>query len=220
MAAADSRSIKLWKLMNGGDCRWVDPALKGGWEVALAPTARWQAVKATLPELLATLERLGIADLRPAARASGSLDGRARSLGIVAATQHGTSFAGSIYPVIEEPLDDDGAEYLSHLGDPLARWIGAFLSDLRQRDVIEKLRRADADDCHAFVFVPAFSTAPRSISYRLICDEAWLPDTSPDLPSPVTQVWVASMWSSGFGFRWSSNGGWTAFSKVAEALVA
>lgn len=218
VAAADSRSIELWNLMNGRRRRWVEPALSGGWIVDLRPTARWRHIKRTLPELLAALEAGRITDLRPCATSSGSLGRRARDLGIVSAVQGPTSFAGSIYPLIEEPLDD-GTSYMSGPGDPLAHWIGTFLRDARQHDVIEKLRRADADECHAFVLVPSFSTAPSEVSYRLMCDDAWLPDMGPDLPSPITDAWMVSTWSCGLGYRWSTAGGWGTFTKVDETRV-
>src|SRR5438445_10686731 len=65
-AAAASESVQLWKLMNdnqGG--RWCVEGLRGGWLVAVIPSARQKRLQTELPMLLSALEAAGICDLEP-----------------------------------------------------------------------------------------------------------------------------------------------------------
>jgi hypothetical protein len=47
-AAADGESLALWKLVNGGDDRWIEEGLEGGWMLTLDPSCRAKKLKAGL----------------------------------------------------------------------------------------------------------------------------------------------------------------------------
>jgi len=86
VAAADSASIELWKLMNGGDGRWLIRNLRGGWMVTVMATARYRRLRAELPALLAKLEEAGLTAL-PVAAGGAGLDRVARDLQVASAWQ-------------------------------------------------------------------------------------------------------------------------------------
>lgn len=217
-AAADAASIELWNLMNGAHRRWQVEGLKGGWMVSLDPLARANRLRNELPSLLMQLERLEIRQLRPRRHRDGPFDAVGRDLGIVHASQGDTDYPGSIYVTLSL-LHERSGGFVSESGDALASWIGEFLRDQDQHDVLGKLSRSGAEDRHAFVFLPGFSVAPFSASDLLMRDDAPLPTASPQLPREVTHVWAVSTWTSGAGFRWSPSDGWTKFDKTVGTAV-
>ncbi len=215
-AAADGDSIALWKLMNGRDGRWIVDELRGGWMVTVSPAARAKRLRKELPVLLAELESLNIPELRRGWNQDGALDVIADDLGVADAFQGDTGFPGSIYITLELPAERSGG-LVAETGCALAGWIGDFLRDAHQHDVLEKLTRSGASERHAFVFLPGFTTAPFPVSDLLMRTGAPLPIEQPRLPPEVTHVWIVSMWSSGVGFRWSPENGWLAFDKASGA---
>lgn len=214
VAAADSASIELWKLMNGGDGRWLIRNLRGGWMVTVMATARYRRLRAELPALLAKLEEAGLTAL-PGAAGGAGLDRVARDLQVASAWQGDTSFPGSVYLSIELPSERSGG-IVSESGDPLSKWLGEFLREPGQADVLSKLRRSGADQRHAFVLLPGFSTAPFPVTDILMRSDAALPSRAPDLPAEITHLWAVSTWNSGDGMRWAPEVGWRRFSRVAE----
>jgi hypothetical protein len=215
-AAADGESMALWRLMNDRDDRWLEPDLAGGWMVTLRPSARGKRVKAELPRLLGVLESAGVRELRfrrYPGRDSAEV-AIARDLGVVHAHQSGTDFPGSIYVTLELPAERSGGFIPDH-GNDLVAWVGEFLHDPVRRDVLEKLERSSSDERHAFVLLPGFTTAPFVVMNLLMTSDPALPEIDPELPEAVTDVWVASTWSSGSGLRWSPTSGWSTFEKFA-----
>src|SRR5258706_712160 len=85
-------------------------------------------------------------------------------------------------------VDDEGTQ--------LPKWLGDFLRDSRQADVLSKLRRSGAKNQHAFVFV-TFQGVPWAVESYLTGSLDVVPDDPPDLPPPVTEAWVVS----GFGAK-------------------
>lgn len=215
-AAADGDSIALWKLMNGGHGRWTVDELRGGWMVTVSPAARAKRLRKELPVLLAEMENMNVPELRLGWKRDGLLDGIADDLGVTDAFRGDTSFPGSIYITLELPAERSGG-VVAETGCALAEWIGDFLRDPDQHDVLEKLARSGASERHAFVFLPGFTTAPFPVSDLLMRTGAPLPIEQPELPPEVTHVWIVSTWSSGVGFRWSPETGWLAFDKGPEA---
>lgn len=210
-AAADAASIELWNLMNGGG-RWIEDSLAGGWMVSVHPHARACRLRQELPHLLGRLERLGVAELRTRRRGDG-LEDVARDLGIANAGQSATGFPGSIYITLQLPTERMGG-FAADTGDALAEWLGEFLVQPGQHDVLAKLANSGADERHALVFFPGFTTAPFSVSDLLMRSDAPLPLVSPVLPAEVSHVWAVSLWASGDGMRWSAEGGWARFTKL------
>lgn len=210
VAAADGECMALWKLMNGGGNRWQVPDLRGGWVVSLDPSARAKRLRRELPELLLALEGRGVRDIGYGFHNEQAVEAIAENLGVISAHQGETAFPGSIYSTIEQSAERTGG-CVADTGDALAGWIGGFLREPEQADVLDKLARSGASARHAYVILPPFSTAPFAVSDLLMRSEAPLPTVRPVLPSSVTHIWVAGTWSSGDGFRWSPESQWTKF---------
>jgi len=215
-AAADADSIQLWKLVNGRDERWTVPDLAGGWMLHLEPTARAKRLVKELPAFLGELEGLGITEIpsqRRRQEVPESVEGRARTLGIVSGNQSGTDFPGSIYLTIERSPERAGGA-VDSTGNAVPGWVRDFLLDPHQSDVLGKLARSGASERHAFILVPGFSIAPFGVVDMLWRDEDdVVPTTSPDLPDEVTHVWLMAFWTVGSGLRWSADGGWERFER-------
>lgn len=214
-AAADGKSIELWKLVNRGFDRWIVPSLQGGWLLDLEPTARAKRILKELPALLLEMEQHGITYVLrgDGQEAVGSIQERARQLGIVQGDQSPTDFPGSIYLVIDRPSEQTGGT-IDESGSAVSDWISAFLLDPRQHDVLTKLSRSGADERHAFILIPAFSTAPFGVVDMLWrgLDEV-VPRKPPLLPEQVTHVWLMTFWDVGSGLRWSPDQGWQRFAR-------
>jgi hypothetical protein len=203
--------------MNGGNDVWVVDSLSGGWLVTVFPSSRVRQLKARLPTLLRRLKAAGITSLDLAGgRTPAGLESLTERLGIASAHQDATSRPGSIYLTIELAPERTGGLVPSS-GDAIAAWCSAFLREPKQADVLDKLRRSDAPERHAFDFVPGLTPAPWTVPYLLTTDPVLLPAIPPDLPLVVTHVWMTSTWSTTTGCRWSPAGGWRHFSKTVEA---
>jgi hypothetical protein len=68
---------------------------------------------------------------------------------------------------------------------------------------------------HVFVFVELAST-PRPVESDLIRELDHLPDQSPDLPQPVTGVWIVSTMGQR-GLRWNGDA-WKLFDAHGEGI--
>ncbi|CAL9417883.1 hypothetical protein SUDANB130_01786 [Streptomyces sp. enrichment culture] len=212
-AAADAASIELWKLLNDGG-RWIQGGLAGGWMVSLLPTSRAKRVRAELPKFLAELERTGIQQLSEVHGPTGKLSDRAERLGIVSAYQSPTTdFPGSIYCTISLPPEQSGG-FVPDTGDAFAHWVGGWLREPQGADNLRKLQRSGAAERHLFLLLPGFTTAPFEAFDPLIRPEGPLPEAAPQLPEEITHLWAMSTWSTGDGFHWSPEAGWTRFSKI------
>lgn len=216
-AAADSETTEFWNLANGSGGRWQAQEIKGGWAVECERTARVRRLRRDLPRLLASFEAQGVSSFGRHPWSGGNpFAGFARELGIKRAFQGGTDFPGSIYLTVELPPERSGG-MVAESGDAAAEWIGQFLRESRQADVLDKLNLSGADERHAFVILPGFTTAPFSVSDLLWRQDAPLPTQDPSLPPEVTHAWMVSTWSAGVGFYWSPANGWQSVSKQVFA---
>ena len=93
-------------------------------------------------------------------------------------------------------------------GSALPQWIEEFLRDSEREDVLRKLRHTGAQERWAVVPV-ALGGTPFSVESYLMGEFECLPATGPNLPSPVTGIWVASTHGT-HGVRWDS-AGWRLF---------
>jgi hypothetical protein len=215
-AAADPDSIQLWKLVNDRDDRWTVPDLQGGWMLQLEPTARAKRLLKDLPAFLEELEGEDITEIPRQLRRHeepGSVEARARVLGIVSGNQSSTDFPGSIYLTIERSPERTGG-VVDSTGSAVTQWVRDFLMDPHQSDVLGKLERSGASERHAFILVPAFSLAPFGVVDMLWRDERHaVPTAPPHLPEQVTHVWLMAFWTIGSGLRWSPDSGWERFER-------
>ena len=210
---ADGDSIALWKLLNDRDDRWIAPSLVGGWMVSLSPLARGRDVLDHLPTLLAKLESSSVRRVDSTYESHGvEASEEFIAMGVISAYQSGTEYPGSIYVIVEVPAERRGG-YVAENGDALARWSGEFLRDEARQDVLRKLATSGREERHAFLILPGFSMAPFDVTDLLMRADFVMPSRQPDLPQAVTDLWIASTWSSGSGFRWSQSEGWTTFQK-------
>jgi hypothetical protein len=212
-AAADAEQIELWKLVGGRGKRWIDSSLAGGWLVRILPSTRARVLHEQLPDLLRELESRGVRAVRGNRSSGDQFTAKAGELRIVEARQGATAYPGSIYVMIDQPLERMGG-FLPATGDPLAAWLGEWLADPSRQDNLYKLMCSGACERHIFVLVPGFTSAPFAITHLLIDSGAPLPTIAPALPSGITHVWAMSMWDTGDGFRWSPDNGWERFTKV------
>jgi hypothetical protein len=212
-AAAAAEQIELWKLVGGRGKRWIESSLAGGWLVRILPSTRARVLHKQLPGLLRELEQGGVSVVRGNRDSADRFTASAGELRIVEARQGPTAYPGSIYVMIDQPLEQMGG-FLPATGDPLATWLGEWLVGFSRQDNVHKLAASGADERHIFVLVPGFTQAPFVVTHLLIDASAPLPTVPPALPSGITHVWAMSMWDSGDGFRWSPGNGWERFTKV------
>ena len=116
-------------------------------------------------------------------------------LGIAWANCFRPQGAGNVYLT----LDSIGG-MVDEEGRAVADWIGAFLRSTEQADVLTKLARSNAAECHVVVPV-GWGGAPWSVESYLTDGLAILPSGSPELPRPVTAAWIVSMHAN-HGIRW------------------
>jgi hypothetical protein len=212
--AAEQKSIELSvplsRLANLHGGVWTDGRLRGGWFVTVdAARTRVKDLSSGLPALLAELEATNRPSLdREYDSEADALATRAAELGVLFAWQSGTtSKPGSIYTAV----DTRGlAGFVAETGDAVATWIGGFLEAQERQDVRQKLGASGVEARHAFVWVPLlFTTAPFGVVEVLTRRTIPLPTVAPELPTEVTDVWVASTWDG--GLRWAPGQGWSSF---------
>ncbi len=219
--AYDEDSIELWRAFQKRDGRWVEKGLQGAWMVYVDPRARENVLRAELPALLAELQARGIRRL-PRKHEHFSIEPdplllRVEALGVVRASQSsGTSFPGVIYPNIEQPVERVSG-FVTNSGQALVEWIPEFLGEPRRADNLRKLSGSGAAGRHVFIVVPAWSEAPFGVTDILLRDppEAVVPESPPQLPEPVTHVWLMSTFEAHSGLRWSPDEGWSRFRQMA-----
>jgi hypothetical protein len=89
-SAADGQLIALRNLLNGGEGRWIDSTLVGGWMVNVLPSARVKRLRAELPPLLRSLEESGSVGFRVSRRPTTWEEDTARDLSMSRLHQSGT----------------------------------------------------------------------------------------------------------------------------------
>ena len=172
-------------------------------------------LKTEVPSLLGAAEAAGIRQISGGQRAGGPLDDAAAVLGIARASRGETEFPGSIYVIPDLPPERTGG-LVPDTGEPLAQWLGDWISDPSQDHNIKKLSESDARERHIVVVVAALTTAPFPVIDLLLRPDAPTPTSAPAVPYPITHVWVMSTWTSGAFFGWSRQTGWRRFDKVFD----
>lgn len=74
-------------------------------------------------------------------------------------------------------------------GSRVPEWISEFLRAPQQADVLRKLERSHARECHVYIPV-TFGAAPWPVESYLGTSLTSLPSRPPDLPEPVLVVWL------------------------------
>ncbi len=102
-------------------------------------------------------------------------------------------------------------------GTAVPGWVGQFLRDPAREDVLRKLQRSDAAERHAFIFV-VLGGAPWPVDdYVNFTEELdQLPTEAPNLPPPVTGVWIVGQFGQK-GLRWNGSA-WRRFEARGEGI--
>lgn len=176
-------------------------SITGDWNVVITPKTRIKTIKRDLEPILQELEHRGIENVHVDHR----LKWRERTLfddlqllGITHAHCFRLQGSGKVHlgmPGIGGAVDN--------YGRAVPEWVSEFLRDSVRQDVLFKLQRSGAPDCHAFLFV-TFAGAPWAVESYLTGELDHLPTQAPDLPPPVTEVWIVSG-MSWRGLRWDGN---------------
>lgn len=102
-------------------------------------------------------------------------------------------------------------------GTAVPGWVGQFLRHPDREDVLRKLQRSDAAERHAFIF-DVLGGAPWPVEYYLNFTEGLdqLPTEAPNLPQPVTGVWIVGQFGQK-GLRWTGSA-WCRFEARGEGI--
>ncbi len=211
-AAVDAEYTETW---NAGPAKGsMTLRLKRSWTVVIASGARVRTIRKRLEPLLMELEARGLHHLRAdhlLRRADERLFDTFVALGIEHAWCSKEAGAGRVYLMM-----DGAGGAVDESGAALPPWIGEFLRDPKQADVLRKLAASGAPRREAFI-IAALRGTPWPVEGYLMRDLDQLPPIAPDLPDPVTGVWVVSSFAfSGRGVRWDGTA-WHFFNADDEA---
>lgn len=211
VGAVDQTYTETW---NVGPAKGpLQLSIKGDWTVEIAPTARVKVIRQNIEHLLQELEARGIynvyADYRLEWDAP-ALSGRLDSLKITHASCYSRQGTGKVHltmPGTGGAVDEQGSA--------LPAWVGEFLRDPARRDVLGKLQRSGAAERHAFLIATLTGT-PWPVESYLMGNLDHVPSQVPDLPAPVTGVWVVSGMGRR-GVRWAGTT-WKLFEARGEGI--
>jgi hypothetical protein len=204
VGAVDSVSTETWNVGPGKGPLHL--RMKGDWRIHIARNARKGRIEQRIEPILQNLEerdvrRVSVGHLLKG-HDSGHLE-ELESLGIRHASCIRMPGTGQLHWSMEGP---GGA--VDSTGSALPQWIEEFLCAPEREDVLRKLRKTRAQE--RWVFVPVrLGGAPWPVESYLTGEFECLPPTEPNLPPPVTGIWVVSKFGM-HGVRWDS-AGWRLF---------
>ena len=206
--AVDSVGTETWNVgPREGPLRLT---VKGDWMITIARDAHIHTIRQRIEPILRDLEERDVLRVSEGIlykRHDYRLLEELESLGIQYASCFSMPGTGQVHWTME-----GSGGVIDSAGSALPQWIEEFLRDPEREDVLFELRRADAQE--RWVFVPvALGGAPWSVESYLKGEFECLPATGPNLPSPVTGIWVASTYGT-HGVRWDS-AGWRLF-RISE----
>jgi hypothetical protein len=211
VAAVDPIFTETWNL--GPAKGPLELTLEGDWSITLTPSARVNVIKQRVEPLLRELEDQGLHNVsvnHALKQNDSALFEELSSLEVTRADCFRLPGTGKVHLLmsgIGGAVDSQGAA--------VPRWVGEFLRDSDRQDVLRKLQRSGATDRQAFVFV-TFGGSPWPVQYYLMTELDQIPAEAPDLPPPVTGVWVVSQFGQR-GLRWDG-GAWRLFEAQGEGI--
>lgn len=164
-----------------------------GWIVTVTVKADNRRLRRDIGPFLRNLEKAGIPVVE---RGHASFGREMARLGIESAFSDPGGAPGKVYTTLP-----GAASWISEDGEPLVTWLAAFLNSVE--DVLEKLSEP-ADERHVFIPVHFGGVPNEVLLYLTDSDDDGLPPRpkrAPDLPAPVTHVWVISTLAR-HGLRW------------------
>lgn len=172
----------------------------GDWHVVLKPTARITRVRPLLEGLLQAMEDVGFDGFIPVdwhlRRKDSHQYDTLKSLGITSLHRIRIDGGGKVH------LGMTGiGGWVDSTGQAVPSWVREFLLDPEREDVIAKLDRSGASECHVFIPV-SFAGVPWDVESYLGSAIESLPPKPPDLPTPVSRVWIVYGQT---GLRWDGS---------------
>src|SRR6185295_9485467 len=177
-------------------------SLAGNWTVVISPGAAVRKLQRELEQVLRQLEARGITNTRVnyyLKRDDEELFDKLSSLSVEHAYCYESPGTGKVY----FSMPGDGGA-VDDVGATIPDWISRFLREPAQADVLSKLARSGAPERHAFV-VATMAGAPWSVASYFTSDPMQAPDQAPDLPAPVTAVWIIHGFGTK-GLHWDGSG--------------
>jgi hypothetical protein len=199
VGAVDQTYTETW---NVGPAKGpLQVSIKGDWTVVIAPTARVKSVKQHIEQLLQELESRGLYNVLVDYELKWydeALFNSLNSLNITHAFCYSVQGTGKVSLTMP---GNGGA--VDEYGIAVPGWVGEFLRDPARQDVLSKLERSGAPERHAFLIVTLIG-APWAVESYLTGSLEHLPAQAPDLPAPVTGVWIV-LGMGQRGLRWDGN---------------
>jgi hypothetical protein len=205
VGAVDSVGTETWNVGPGKGPLQLT-GVKGDWMITISRDANIRTIRRNIEPFFRDLEErdvLRVSEDILFKRHDELLLKKLESLGI----QHTSCVRMPGTGQVHWTMEGNGGAIDSE-GSALPQWIEEFLRDSKREDVLFKLRQTSAQE--RWVFVPVkLGGAPWSVESYLTGEFESLPATGPNLPSPVTGMWVASTHGT-HGVRWDS-AGWRLF---------
>jgi hypothetical protein len=179
---------------------------EGDWIIEITLNARVSAIRERIEPILRNLEERDVREVRVnylLGKHDNQLFEALRSLG----NRHTYCFRMPGTGQVHMSMEGSGGG-VDSAGSALPQWMEEFLRDPQRADVLFKVGQSGAHERWVFVLV-GFGGAPWSVDSYLTGELEYLPPTEPDLPSPVTGIWVASTFGT-HGVRWDG-AGWRSF---------
>jgi hypothetical protein len=212
VGAVDSILTETW---NVGPARGpLNLRIAGDWTVTISRGARIKVILQGIGSLLQELEMRGLYNVRVdhwLKRREMWLFDALEALGIEWASCYQLEGTGKVHLTMS---GTGGA--VDETGSAVPDWISGFLSAPARSDVLEKLGRSGAKSCHVFVLV-SLDGAPWPVESYLTSDLDKLPLQRPDLPIPVSEVWIVHVAFGQRGLRWNG-GAWRSFKSRGEDI--
>jgi hypothetical protein len=204
VGAVDSDFTETWK--RGPGRGPLHLKVKGNWTIGITWKTQIRTIERHIEPILQNLEEQDVSEVRVdhfLKRDDSGLHKELESLDIRYVSCFRMPGTGRVHMI-----PDGVTGFVDAAGSALPQWIEEFLCDPKQEDVLAKLRRTSAQE--RWVYVPVtFGGAPWPVWSYLMGELECLPTTEPNLPSPVTGIWVASTFGT-HGVRWDS-AGWRLF---------
>lgn len=177
----------------------------GDWIVSIKKSANIKSLKLSIAAAICECEELGLIEYSPVdwqmRRCHPNIFKKLDDLGITSIHMYRAGGNGDVHLSM-----DVGGGPVNQNGNDVADWIGYFLSTPEKADVVEKLRRSEAAEKHAFIPI-VLGGAPWKVESYFF-GEMSLPCTVPKLPEPITGAWIVL---NGKGLRYTKNQ-WHVFS--------
>jgi hypothetical protein len=217
-AAIDELFTKTW---NTGPAKGpMSPGIPDDWMIEIRPGTDIKRLHRDLPRVLVAIAALGakqvVVDVM-LKHGSPELFRQLDGLGVAHVHRTPSLEPGKIHftmPGQGGAIDSNGAH--------LPEWIEKFLRDARRADVLRKLGATPARHREVFVWVTLTGAPWSVVSYLtdLTRTEFSLPTRVPDLPNPLTGVWLAATLRFGdpIGVYWNGTE-WQAFNTNDDVQV-